>query len=109
MRTAILAFSFYLLAVALLPCFMFDNCPEDDAPHASNNLCIPHEQGDADGCGICSPFVNCATCGAVIFVPLTNLLPGPASASSSPLLLVQYVSIIPDEPAGSIWQPPKLA
>jgi len=94
--------SFYLLLLAVFPCCVFDDCPDDkiQTEQAAN-----HENGDED-CGNCSPFFSCAGCASasvtvepiyfcVILFPVKQLYNGFISPS---ITNVHY----------DFWQPPKL-
>ncbi|HWR32421.1 MAG TPA: DUF6660 family protein, partial [Chitinophagaceae bacterium] len=56
MKTYGYILAFYIILLAVAPCCVFDNCPDDKTEQAKN-----HDQGD-DDCGGCSPFFNCEGC-----------------------------------------------
>jgi hypothetical protein len=96
--------SLYLLALAIVPCCLYDNCPEDKA---KTEQTTNHNSGDDDGCGTCSPFFNCEGCLSVsnvsepiIFTP-NIILAGDNTYTS---LVQSFLSY----DFHSIWQPPQL-
>ena len=45
----------YLLALVVVPCCAFDNCPDD-------KMITEQKANQGDNCGSCSPFFNCECC-----------------------------------------------
>jgi hypothetical protein len=61
MRIFALIFSFYILALSVMPCCVF--CGGDDgAATAVTTKGGKDRQGDEDGCKNCSPFTLCGHC-----------------------------------------------
>jgi hypothetical protein len=101
-----LIFSFYLLALAVMPCSDKDDCNYMSADQ-STLATTDHSDHDNDTEN-CSPFCLCACCGQSIsstFYPtaLYNLTPVPTQ--DIPVYNAPFVS----EVYLSIWQPPKIS
>ena len=96
--------SFYILALTIVPCCLYDNCPEDKAKTEQTSN---HKTGDDDGCGSCSPFFSCEGClsASNIAEPVTFtphiFLAGGKNYSSLVQSILSY-------DFHSIWQPPQL-
>lgn len=98
--------SVYIALLAVMPCCVFDNCP-DDKTISKELVHNEHEQGDEDACGTCSPFFNCSTCS------FSFIASSPASfdftvSTATGELHSCYNSAIPENQSGKIWQPPKI-
>ncbi|MFC0774158.1 DUF6660 family protein [Terrimonas alba] len=94
--------SLYMLLLAVFPCCLVDDCPDDKT---KTEQLAGHENGDED-CGNCSPFFNCEGCAAVsmtietVYFDMTSL---PVKQVYTGFL----TSVIPDVHY-DFWQPPKL-
>ncbi|HZI53939.1 MAG TPA: DUF6660 family protein [Chitinophagaceae bacterium] len=95
-------FSAYMLLLAIFPCCMVDDCPDDKilSEQTSN-----HQNGDED-CGSCSPFFNCEGCASVsatIEPVFFNIIYFPVKTVYTGFIY----PFIPDIQY-DFWQPPKL-
>jgi hypothetical protein len=90
----------YLLLLSVVPCCVFDDCPDDKIEQSSN-----HENGD-DDCGNCSPFFSCEGCAAatIFYQPVEFdfssqlVLSVHTNYLQAPLSQIEY----------DFWQPPKV-
>jgi hypothetical protein len=92
--------SLYILALTIVPCCLFDNCPEDKTEQFAN-----HEQGD-DDFGVCSPFFNCEGC-AVATVNAQSIRFELNPVLSTPVYAGYRLPSLP-EADFDFWQPPQL-
>lgn len=92
--------SFYLLLLAVIPCCVFDNCPDEKTVSTS-----PQKAGDED-CGSCSPFFNCDGCATA------TIASEPAPEASAPVKnspeYNSYIQQILPRIEYDFWQPPKI-
>ncbi|MES2691018.1 MAG: DUF6660 family protein [Bacteroidota bacterium] len=107
MKTWVVIFSIYVTLLAVVPCCVFDNCP-DDKTATAQSADAGHEQGDEDGCGTCSPFFNCSTCN-VSFVTNTLFVYDFVPDGTTSAFQSHYASAVIKNTSGKIWQPPKTA
>ncbi|MBK6819564.1 MAG: hypothetical protein IPH78_07780 [Bacteroidetes bacterium] len=101
-----LLFSFYLLALAVMPCSDKDDCKYMSADQSTYTT-TDHSDHDSDTEN-CSPFCMCACCGQTFSSSFTNYslaLHVPVSVEKFPLYNASFAS----EVYLSIWQPPKLS
>lgn len=101
-----LIFSFYLLALAVMPCSDKDNCQYQSADQ-STFATTDHSDHDSDTEN-CSPFCMCACCGQFFSSPFSHYslsLHVPVSLEKFPVYKASFVS----EVYLSIWQPPKIS
>lgn len=101
-----LIFSFYLLALAVMPCSDKEDCkyPSTDQ---STFATTDHSDHDSDT-EHCPPFCMCACCGQSFncsFVSYSLSLHIPVSVEKFPIYNASFVS----EVYLSIWQPPKIS
>ncbi len=101
-----LLFSFYLLALAIMPCSDKEDCKYQIASQ-STFATTDHSDHDSDTEN-CSPFCMCACCGQSLSSPFTNYcLPFHVSISLDKFLV--YNTSFVSEVYMSIWQPPKIS
>jgi hypothetical protein len=101
-----LIFSFYLLALAVMPCSDKEDC-KYPSPDQSSFATTDHSDHDSDT-ESCSPFCMCACCGQSIiniFYPTALYNPTPVVKQNFPVYNASFIS----EMYLSIWQPPKIS
>jgi hypothetical protein len=101
-----LIFSFYLLALAVMPCSDMEDCNYPSADQ-STFATTDHSDHDSDTEN-CSPFCMCACCGQSItniFYPTALYNPTPVVKQDIPIYNASFIS----EVYLSIWQPPKIS
>ncbi|MEZ4773104.1 MAG: DUF6660 family protein [Bacteroidia bacterium] len=106
MKIFTLIFSFYLFALAVMPCSDKDDCKYQGADQ-STFASTDHSDHDTDTEN-CSPFCMCACCGQSItniFYPTTLRNLTPIATKYFPVYNASFVS----EVYLSIWQPPKIS
>jgi hypothetical protein len=96
--------SLYILALTIVPCCTFDNCPDDKT---KTEQTANHEKGDDDGCGNCSPFFTCEGCAlpVISFESATFTIQSPEIK----ITYSSFIQFIISYNYSSIWQPPQLA
>ena len=106
MKIFTIIFTFYLFALAIVPCGDKDDCKNQNSEFAdlADNDHSDHDEDSEN----CSPFCVCACCGhstgSVFYhVALYNLIP--VAAQDVPIYNASFVS----EEYLSIWQPPKIS
>jgi hypothetical protein len=101
-----LLFSFYLLALAVMPCSDKDDCKY---PSGEQTTFATTDHSDHDNdTENCSPFCMCACCGQSFSSPFSHYslsLHVPVSLEKFPVYNASFVS----EVYLSIWQPPKIS
>ena len=91
-----------MLMLAVFPCCVVDDCPDDKTETAQ---IADHKNGDED-CGNCSPFFNCESCAAVSVTIETvhfEIISLPA-----PQVYTGFTSSKIPEVHYEFWQPPRL-
>lgn len=94
--------SIYMLLLAVFPCCLVDDCPDDKV---QTEQTTGHENGDKD-CGSCSPFFSCEGCASVsaTLEPLHfNIVALPVKPAYTGFL-APFIS----EVQYDFWQPPKI-
>lgn len=92
----------YLIALSIVPCCSFDDCPDDKTVTEQT---ARHESDDED-CGSCSPFFNCEGC-----APATISTPAVSFTIVAPEVKRVYTGFIPSfipDVHYDFWQPPRL-
>lgn len=107
MKFFVTIFAFYLLALATMPCCIFDNCPKDETEISEKNA--NQKNGDDDGCGVCSPFFNCGSCAVGFTAPVkfSDLSHTITVISTNIKKNIPYNQSLEDSDLSAIWQPPK--
>jgi hypothetical protein len=106
MRIFAYIFSFYLFALAIMPCSDKEDCKYMGNEQTTFST-TDHSDHDSDTEN-CSPFCMCACCGQSvtnIFYPAVLNNQTPVSAQKFPIYNASFVS----EVYLSIWQPPKIS
>ncbi|HMR90852.1 MAG TPA: hypothetical protein PKC69_00995 [Chitinophagaceae bacterium] len=101
MKVVAFIFSFYILLLAVFPCCIVDDCPDD-----KTELVADHSAGDED-CGTCSPFFSCEGCSFATTTPDA----GAFSVSSLPvqkIFSLYYPAALPPG-VSAHWRPPQLS
>src|SRR4030095_2349870 len=94
--------SVYMIILAVVPCCLLDNCPDDKTLTEQTG---GHQPGDKD-CGSCSPFFNCGQC-ATATVTMETMSINYALSEVKPVYTEFTSPSIPDLQY-EFWQPPKL-
>ncbi|MEP7197183.1 MAG: DUF6660 family protein [Saprospiraceae bacterium] len=106
-RALIILFSFYLLALGVIPCSDKDDCKYQSTELIMSNS-TDHSDHDSDTEN-CSPFCMCDCCGQTFscnpFFNYSLSLSVPISLEKFPIYKTSFVS----EVYLSIWQPPKIS
>jgi hypothetical protein len=100
-----LIFSFYILALAAIPCCESDKCVKEINTTISQNP--NHNQHQSE---LCTPFCSCALCPASAFYETINLIKFRERNISfeREIQVSLYSFIYTKEFSSTIWQPPKL-
>ncbi len=94
--------SVYMLLLAVFPCCLVDDCPDDKI---QTEEIAHHQNGDKD-CGSCSPFFSCEGCAGVSATvePLHfDIVSLPAKQ-----VYTGFLSPFISDVHYDFWQPPKL-
>lgn len=105
MKYLALLFSFYLIALTLMPC----GDVSDNAVDAKTSYTIHKDTRAMENCNqeVCTPFCSCSCCSVGKNFPVQTV-----SISVDPVVLVSYcfyAASAPSEQAVDVWQPPKLS
>ena len=94
--------SVYMLLLAVFPCCLVDDCPDDKIQAEKT---ADHQNGDKD-CGSCSPFFSCEGCASVS----ATIEPLCFSIVSLPVKPVYagFLSPFISDVHYDFWQPPRL-
>lgn len=105
MKFFALIFSFYFLALPVMPCSDQDDCKYPSVEQSAFST-TDHSDHDQDTEN-CSPFCMCACCGhsctVQYFQTALNLIPPTGSQK------ITHHSTFVSEVSFSIWQPPKIS
>lgn len=106
MKLLVFIFSFYLLALALMPCSDKDDCKYVKT-YKSALAATDHSSHDND-VEKCSPFCMCACCGLSFN---SSCFPTDLGLNFSTVVLKAdfYTTSFVSEFSFSIWQPPKIS
>jgi hypothetical protein len=99
--------AFYLILLSVVPCCVFDSCPDDKMTlRAGTEQSSDQETSDED-CSSCSPFFSCQDCATatVDFQPANLDI---ASLQDSPVYTSYLQTSLPKVDY-DFWQPPKLS
>ena len=102
MRASGYILAFYLMLLAITPCCIFDNCPEDKEVQQTES----HKNGDRNNCGDCSPFSSCTGCNNSTIDHRLSVL-----VMNALLIPHIYSGFYPSDISDisvTIWQPPRL-
>jgi hypothetical protein len=105
-KTILLIFSLYLLALPVLACTGEDNCSVKEESAVTQTAAHSGHEDEEDGCG---SFCTCSCCVHIVSVNFQTAI----IIDNKPLLknkqLSSYYSIsLPSNYFGNIWQPPKM-
>ncbi|MBY0424758.1 MAG: hypothetical protein K2Q22_03895, partial [Cytophagales bacterium] len=105
MKFIIFIFTFYIIALAVMPCSDAITCENEKSSIAKSNTNHSHSEDEGD---LCTPFCICACCGCngfVVSVPYFSIV---KTRFITPLFITPYSSDFISSYYNSFWQPPKL-
>jgi hypothetical protein len=95
-------FSVYLALLTVIPCCVFDDCPDDKAETEQS---ANHENGDED-CGTCSPFFSCEGCAsASVNTSILSFTLAPFTVTKT---YTEFLLPFMPDVHYDFWQPPKI-